>query len=113
MAPGGTGATIFLKNSPDIPLMPGFSEIEDESLVFDKPGGKIAVSVAVSRPVAAGRVWDFYHETLPQLGWVAAKEAKGAKDLYIRGEERLRLSIEENPRKTTLRFEISPRNPAR
>ncbi len=113
---GEAGAAVFLKNSPDIPLMPGFSEIEDESLVFDKPDGKIAVSVAISSPVAAGKVRDFYHETLPQLGWTAARgtiEGKEAKDTYIRGEERLRLSIEENPRKTTLRFELAPQNPAR
>lgn len=100
----GTPA-VFLKNTPDIPLMPGFFEVEDESLVFDKPDGKIAVSVAVSRPVPTENILTFYRQTLPQLGWTATD--KPGK-LWARGDERLHLSIEERPGKAAIRFELAP-----
>lgn len=103
-APPGM-ATVFLKNTPDIPLMPGFSEIEDESLVFDKPDGKIATSLAVSKPVSVEKVRDFYRQTLPQLGWT---EVEKSGNSYIRGGERLRLSIDLRPERTSIRFELAP-----
>lgn len=99
-------APAFVRAVPDVPLMAGFAEIEDEAVVFDKPGGRIATAAAASSgAVAAAQVRRFYRETLPQLGWRA--EA-GVADSYIRGEERLRLGVETRPGLTLLRFELAP-----
>ena len=93
---------VFLKAIADLPLMPGLEEVEDASVVFDKPSGRIVEAFAkgaVGRSDVAG----FYDKTLPQLGWQA--EGGGS---YWREGERLTLDVTESGRLLTVRFTLAP-----
>lgn len=60
------GAEFFA--GTDLPLMPGFEEVADSGVVFDKPSGRIVQVIAFGKePPAAVRA--FYRETLVELGW--------------------------------------------
>jgi hypothetical protein len=78
--------TSFITGLNDVPLMPGLVPL-GETLVFDKPGGRIAEAVFTSRQ-GADAVARFYADTLPQLGWRAA-----GKDRYVRDREELALHL--------------------
>jgi len=91
----------------DIPIMPGLQEMRDQAVLFDKPDGKIASVVAVSKTLKPQDVDQFYRASLPALGW----EKKGSHS-YVRGAEKLDLRIEENPPYTVLYLGISPRQGA-
>ena len=78
--------TSFISGLNDVPLMPGLTPL-GETLVFDKPGGRIAEAVFTGRQ-GADSVARFYAETLPQLGWRPA-----GKDRYVRDREELALHL--------------------
>ena len=58
-------------------------------MVFDKPSGRIAQAAALALNSSAPAIFAFYNQTLPQMGW--QEKGRGA---YIRGDEALRLTIE-------------------
>ncbi len=60
----------FLSIVPDLPLMPGLYEIEELSMSFDKPEGRIVIAEAEG-DVTTDAVLGFYSQVLPQLGWAA------------------------------------------
>ena len=66
-AQAGMGGA-FVEGIDDLPLMPGLVGMADQSLVFDKPDGRIVQAVATGR-VQASAVRSFYADTAPQLGW--------------------------------------------
>jgi hypothetical protein len=76
-AQGVAGA--FVEGIDDLPLMPGLVGMADQSLVFDKPNGRIVQAVAVGR-VQASAVKSFYADTAPQLGWKSAGEGRFTRD---------------------------------
>ena len=92
----------YLAELPDLPLMPGLTEIEEAGIAFDKPDGRI-VEVYAGGSVERQAVRAFYRETLPQLGWKLA----GA-DAYAREGERLTLEFLEAGKSLTLRFILTP-----
>jgi hypothetical protein len=69
----------FVEGIDDLPLMPGLVGIADQSLVFDKPDGRIVQAVATGR-VRASAVRSFYADTAPQLGWKSAGEGRFTRD---------------------------------
>ena len=69
----------FVEGIDDLPLMPGLVGIADQSLVFDKPDGRIVQAVATGR-VRASAVRNFYADTAPQLGWKSAGEGRFTRD---------------------------------
>ncbi len=74
-------------DAPDLYLMDGMAEATDESLLFDKPEGRIVTAIAygaVTRPA----VLAFYQSLLPQLGW-----ARSSFGHYKRDGEALSLSV--------------------
>lgn len=78
----------FLFGLSDIPLMPGLTEDEGATVLFDKPAGRIVIAhpLGCVDPAEARR---FYAATLPQLGWLPAD---GASSLtYLREGEGLTL----------------------
>lgn len=95
----------FVSIAPDVPLMPGFSEMRDQAIAFDKPNGRIGESLAIAKPIPAESVRGFYRDTLPQLGWSAAREGG---DSYVRGEDRLRIEIDAGAQRTAIRFTLTP-----
>lgn len=63
----------FLDGFPDIPLLPGVSEIMPENrLVFDTPSGTLA-ETALSATEGSARLIDRYAEALGGLGWVCRR----------------------------------------
>lgn len=90
----------------DVPIMKGLEEVKEQAMLFDKPGGRIASVVAVSKTVAAGEIEGFYAESLPQLGW-----RKTAQNQYVRGEDRLVLELVRRPPVTVVHFTLSPLKP--
>lgn len=98
-------ATGFVEGLNDVPLMPGLRALGD-TLVFDKPGGRIAEAVFTAPAGAgAGAVRAFYARTLPQLGWRAVD---GAGTHFVRDAEELDLHVGGDGGATTLRFVLRP-----
>jgi hypothetical protein len=91
----------FVSGLNDVPLMPGLTPL-GETLVFDKPGGRIAEAVFTggTGPDAVSR---FYADTLPQLGW----RAKGG-GRFVRETEELALHVT-GAGSTTVRLVLQPR----
>ncbi len=69
----------FVAGFEDLPLMSGL-KIEQEELYFDTPTGKIVESYAYSEKLTTKEVLDFYKNTLPQLGWKAAKSNQYSRE---------------------------------
>ena len=92
----------YLSQLPDLPLMPGLSEIEEAGIAFDKPDGRIVEAYA-GGSVDPPALWSFYRETLPQLGWRLA-----GPDSFAREGERLRLEVLGAEAGLTLRFVLTP-----
>ncbi len=104
----------FFSALNDVPLMPGLYELTDETVVFDKPEGRIVESSAVSETQNVNKIKGFYAQTLPQLGWQrqavpqnAGKAAIGA-DSYVREGETLTLKTETRHQLNIVRFSLSP-----
>jgi hypothetical protein len=74
---GVSGA--FVEGIDDLPLMPGLVGMADQSLVFDKPDGRIVQAVATGR-VQSAAVKSFYADTAPQLGWKSAGDGRFTRD---------------------------------
>jgi len=99
-----TDATLFFETLQDVPVMPGLTELEDYTLVFDKPEGRIIEMVARIDGASVSDVRDYYRRSLPQLGWVMASQ-----DVYMRGEEHLSLNFESEQNDSFLRMTVQPR----
>ncbi|CAA7619567.1 conserved exported hypothetical protein [Magnetospirillum sp. LM-5] len=98
---GAQGAA-FLSAYEDLPLAPGLTEVAGAGLSFDTPQGRIVEAMARSGAKAAD-ILSFYAETLPQLGWSKAGDARYRRDAEV-------LTIEARPdgRQTLVHFTISP-----
>ncbi len=101
----GQALAAFVPGTEDVPLAPGLTAAADDALVFDNPAGRIVQSVATGQG-DADAVTRFYAETLPQLGW-----SKGADGHWTRGEEVLDIGIEQQGKRLSVRFQLSPRGP--
>ena len=97
-------STLFFETLQDVPVMPGLTELEDYTLVFDKPEGRIIEMVARIDGASVSDVRDYYRLSLPQLGWVMT-----APDSYTRGEEHLSLNFEREQKDSFLRMTVQPR----
>jgi hypothetical protein len=83
--------------------MPGLEEVPEESIVFDKPDGRIIESLAISSNLIEKEIEIFYSQTLPQLGWMQTE-----KGTYIRNNEKLSLKIEDNGEFKLVRIMVEP-----
>ncbi|MBA4211312.1 MAG: hypothetical protein C0454_17445 [Parvibaculum sp.] len=101
----------YLDAMEDMPLMDGLAET-GESVVFDKPSGRILRSTAQG-DVAPESVEAFYAETLPQLGWTRAdeyeREGEGRHLVFTREGEQLDIQILPQAGGSEVRFSIEPR----
>lgn len=99
-----SNSTLFFETLQDVPVMPGLTELEDYTLVFDKPEGRIIEMVARIEGASADDVREYYRRSLPQLGWVMASQ-----DNYRRGAEHLSLNFEREKNDLFLRMTVQPR----
>jgi len=102
-AQGAGDAYAFLHGMEDIPLMAGLYEIPEETLVFDKPEGRIVHAAAASENAGRGEIEAFYNNTLPQMGWRSA----GAGSFVRQGEE-LQISVQQNEGYSLVMFTVLP-----
>jgi hypothetical protein len=105
ISPAQGAENAFVDGIDDLPLMPGLVGVGDQSLVFDKPDGRIVQAVATGR-VRAAAVRSFYADTAPQLGWKPAGEGR-----YTRDGESLRIELTDPGAPggaLTVRFIVNP-----
>lgn len=106
--PYAAGASGFFQSIDDLPVAPGMTEVADQGLAFDSPGGRIVTAVAQGNSGGTGiaAVRAFYRKALPPLGWVA-----GPTDIYTREGERLTLQYERAGGRTIVRVRLVPADP--
>ena len=94
----------YVLGTDDIPLFSGLTLLEDDSSNFDTMTGNIVISNYSSHS-GTKLIKDFYHNTLPQLGWQLSKSIHD-KMLFIREKDRLEISITSANKTTFIRFFI-------
>ena len=94
---------LFFSKMPDVPIMRGLTEIEAQAFVFDKPEGRIVESVALVSFAKPDDVIDFYHQSLPQLGWRERTPLR-----YERGGEMLEMEFETHENEKVFKIMIRP-----
>ena len=102
-AAAGQQPTLFFTALSDIPAMNGLIELEDYTLVYDKPEGRIIEMVARLEGQSIENVRQYYKSTLPELGWRVVND-----NLYARGAENLSLGYETRNGQSYVRFTIQP-----
>ena len=100
--PVPASAIIYSSVIDDLPLMHGMTEKPDDTLVFDKPGGRI-VEVSAETPASEEEVRDFYAQVLPPLGWKSPKPFE-----YVRENEMLKMEFEKAGGETLVHFTLTP-----
>ena len=75
-----------------IPIMPGFAEVDGETIVFDKPGGRIMES-RLWGPSTLADVLSWYDIALPANGWAALDPGADGGRRFLRDGEILHLGV--------------------
>jgi len=94
----------FFPSVSDLPLLDGFTEDKNETLVFDSPSGRIAMAVAKGEGEVAS-VQSLYVESLTQMGWEPVKGDE--QGTFTREGELLTLSVTRDFQPGLIRLEIS------
>jgi hypothetical protein len=94
----------FFTSIQDMPLMPGLVELTDQTVMFDKPEGRIIESVAEIESASQPEISRYYETALPQLGW-----SRVAADSYVREGESLKISFETLKGHRFFRVIVAPR----
>lgn len=95
---------VYLRYLPDVPLLAGMKELEDQSVLFDKAEGRVIESVVLAGGNDARTVENFYAKTLPALGW-----EKAAPDRFLRNDEQLIVKWDKVSGEPVVRFAVSPK----
>ena len=81
----------FFESLQDVPLMPGLVERSEDTVLFDKPGGRVVESVAEMADFSQAAVENYYSSALPQFGWKNVGTGQ-----FTRQGEALELVFEKN-----------------
>ncbi len=100
--------TLFFNALQDVPLMPGLAELNDQTVIFDKPGGRIIESVADMGGVPRAEILSYYADSLPQFGWKPAGKGRFIRDLEI-----LELKFQKLGEHEFFRISVMPEHAAR
>lgn len=85
--------------------MPGLYERAEETLIFDKAGGRVIESYAdIEGSLNQRDVEAYYAASLPQFGWRAVSGAR-----YVRADEVLEYKIENTSNEKIFTVRISPK----
>ena len=98
-----TNSVSYFENITDLPVMPGLKQDAENSYVFDKASGRIVQQVGVSEKLTKQDVRKYYDEVLQALGW-----KNQGKDVYRRGDEKMKLSFENKNKHLKVVFLIVP-----
>jgi hypothetical protein len=102
IAAAQTTASAFVDGFDELPLFPGVEQVPDSTVAFDTTGGRIVISF-VRTALAAPTFLDRYAETLRQLGWTRAGEAR-----FLREGEVLTFDFIADGAKSVVRFSLVP-----
>ncbi len=94
----------FFQTLQDIPLMPGLVERSEDTVFFDKPGGRVVESVADMSGFSEEDVERYYMLALPQFGWKSVGQSQ-----FSRQNESLVLVFETEGDYGVLRVLVQPR----
>lgn len=100
---GQHAPTLFFTALSDIPAMNGLIELEDYTLVFDKPEGRIIEMVARLEGQTIASVRSYYRSALPEMGWRRVSE-----DRYARGSEDMIFAFETRDGQSYARITVQP-----
>ena len=92
----------FVSGIPDLPLIPGLHVVDEATIVFEKPSGRLVRALAKGDRTEEA-FWQFYEETLPQLGWRTVTRGR-----FVRDKENLHIDVENNESQLIARFAIAP-----
>ena len=92
----------FIAGIADLPLIPGLYLVNEETVIFEKPTGRIVRAIAKGRCTEEA-FWQFYEDALPQLGWQTIKRGR-----FVRDGETLNIKVEENGSQIIARFSVAP-----
>lgn len=107
---GESLASDFVPGFPDVPLMQGLTVEEDDTVVFDKPSGRIAEASAAG-PIAEADLISYYTAALPALGWRTGAEGvspAAGRLQFVREGEILQIEFASRGRVLDVRFFLSP-----
>ena len=100
--PAFAAETAYSSVIDDLPLMQGMVEKPDDTVIFDKPGGRIAeFSTKIS--AAPEAVKSFYQQVLPPLGWKPLRSSA-----FTRDGETLKMDFNKNGGETVIHFTLTP-----
>ena len=101
----GAAPPRFFSSMQDVPLVSGLAELDDQTVTFDKPEGRIVESVAEIESGSFDSVKKTYEKILPQFGWRPV-----AENSYAREDEILHLNFESYDDRNFLRVLVRPRD---
>lgn len=91
---------------PDIPLMAGMEEVEDQTFVFDKAEGRVIGTAGFLSQKTDINPLEFYSKILEELGWRPLKTG-----VFVRNGEQLNVNIETFPQGILVKLQVSPQHP--
>lgn len=94
----------YLSYLPDVPLMSGMAELEDQSFIFDKAEGRVIETAVFTKSSSEKEVVAFYGKTLPELGWTVL-----SPDRFLRNGEQLIVKCEKVSGGVVTKFSLSPK----
>ena len=97
----------FFSELSDVPVMPGLYELTRETVVFDKPEGRIVECAAVAEKAQLSEIIDFYVDILPRLGWTRLGGENAAAS-FLRDGEKLSLRLDRRAGLNIVHFSLSP-----
>ena len=97
-------AQTFLPGTEDIPLMNGLQQVE-ETASFDNPDERM-VLISAETNLSPKKVFEFYRESLKNLGWTEQKTGQ-----FNRGNDSFSIEITPTEKTSQIQFRLSQRNP--
>jgi hypothetical protein len=96
-------AVEFFSVLPEVPLPPRAAQLNEETIIFDKPGGRYIEVMAAVPDNTPPEVLSYYNRVLPQLGWTSL-----AGERFARDGEVLRVTSWRADGRTLLRLRLLP-----
>jgi len=93
-----------------VPIMPGLQEAEDETIVFDKPGGRI-MEARLEGDVTSDDVQAWYQIALEANGWRVDSVADSKVPVFWRDGEILQLFIMVHDQGVDVHLSLAPLDP--
>ncbi|MBU6474323.1 MAG: hypothetical protein KGQ70_00020 [Alphaproteobacteria bacterium] len=94
--------TAYFSAMDDLPVMQGMVEQPADTVIFDKPAGRI-VEFSARTAEQPRAVLAFYGSALPPLGWKPVK-----KGVFVRAHEKLKMDFAAAAGETLVRFTLTP-----